>query len=444
MIGNCPNKKLRDLAEIRVSNVDKKVHASEKPVKLCNYMDVYSNEYVTSSLPFMEASATAAELERFGLKKGDVIITKDSETPDDIGKAAVVMERISNLVCGYHLALIRPITDELDSVYLAKQLSTARVARYFALHASGSTRYGLPTSAIEAVEIPTPPKPEQIKITEILSTVDRAIEQTEALITKQQRIKTGLMQDLLTRGIDEHGNLRSEKTHQFKDSPLGRIPVEWEVKKLIDIATYQNGKAFPSYNYGTSGVRLVRPGNLAPNGWVTWDAKHTTYLPKSYWNKSREYQVGAGEILMNLTAQSLEDQFLGRVCITPDGNECLLNQRIARIKPHSCKRDYLYWALKGPQFREYIDSIPQGTKVQHLYNRNLDAIRLAFPECSTEQRSIAEGLWEIENNSQASIEFFNKLKALKTALMQDLLTGKKRVTKLLSDTKALKHNDPNR
>jgi type I restriction enzyme, S subunit len=74
------------------------------------------------------------------------------------------------------------------------------------------------------IEVPTPPKPEQTKIAEILSTVDRAIEQTEALIAKQQRIKTGLMQDLLTRGIDEDGNLRSEETHEFKDSPLGRIP----------------------------------------------------------------------------------------------------------------------------------------------------------------------------------------------------------------------------
>jgi len=73
------------------------------------------------------------------------------------------------------------------------------------------------------------PKPEQTKIAEVLSTVDRAIEQTEALIAKQQHIKTGLMQDLLTKGIDEHGNLRDEATHEFKDSPLGRIPVEWGV-----------------------------------------------------------------------------------------------------------------------------------------------------------------------------------------------------------------------
>ncbi|MCB1191187.1 MAG: restriction endonuclease subunit S [Leptospiraceae bacterium] len=79
-------------------------------------------------------------------------------------------------------------------------------------------------------------KPEQTKIAEVLSTVDKAIEQTEVLIAKQQRIKTGLMQDLLTKGIDKYGNLRNEKTHKFKDSPLGRIPVEWEVVTIGKVA----------------------------------------------------------------------------------------------------------------------------------------------------------------------------------------------------------------
>ena len=74
--------------------------------------------------------------------------------------------------------------------------------------------------------------------------MDRAIEETEALIAKQQRIKTGLMQDLLTRGIDEGDNLRSEQTHKFKDSPLGRIPVEWESASLAAFV--------PSAEYGIS------------------------------------------------------------------------------------------------------------------------------------------------------------------------------------------------
>ena len=108
-----PIKKLRDLADIHISNVDKKVHASEALVKLCNYMDVYSNEYITSKIQFMDASASIAQIERFSLNYGDVIITKDSETPDGIGIPTVVVEKIDDLVCGYHLALIRPTLSNL-------------------------------------------------------------------------------------------------------------------------------------------------------------------------------------------------------------------------------------------------------------------------------------------------------------------------------------------
>ena len=108
------------------------------------------------------------------------------------------------------------------------------------------------------IEIPTPPKPEQTKIAEVLSTVDRAIEQTEALIAKQQRIKTGLMQDLLTRGIDEHGNLRTEQTHKFKNSPLGRIPVEWEVKELKEICNVTSSRRIFFSDYKTEGVPFYR------------------------------------------------------------------------------------------------------------------------------------------------------------------------------------------
>ena len=104
---------------------------------------------------------------------------------------------------------------------------------------------------------------EQAKIAEVLSTVDRAIEQTEALIAKQQRIKTGLMQDLLTRGIDEHGNIRSEKTHKFKDSPLGRIPVEWDIASLGSVAecVTSGSRGWAKY-YSEDGALFIRIGNL--------------------------------------------------------------------------------------------------------------------------------------------------------------------------------------
>ena len=105
-----------------------------------------------------------------------------------------------------------------EFVYHAVTAAVPRLKRL----GEGTTFAEISKSSLAKAEVVLPiDKAEQAKIAEVLSTVDRAIEQTEALIAKQQRIRTGLMQDLLTRGIDEHGDLRSEQTHEFKDSPLG-------------------------------------------------------------------------------------------------------------------------------------------------------------------------------------------------------------------------------
>src|SRR4029077_5783695 len=100
--------RIHDVAELRTSNVDKKSEEEENPVKLCHYVDVYTNDRITSDLDFMDATATAAQIDRFSLSVGDVVITKDSETPDDIGIPALIAESIPELVCGYHLTIIRP------------------------------------------------------------------------------------------------------------------------------------------------------------------------------------------------------------------------------------------------------------------------------------------------------------------------------------------------
>jgi len=138
-------------------------------------------------------------------------------------------------------------------------------------------------------------KIEQSKIAEILSTVDRAIEQTEALIAKQQRIKTGLMQDLLTRGIDEHGNLRSEETHEFKDSPLGRIPVEWEVVRLGTVSQVSSGLTLGKTHSGPNTIELsyLRVANVQ-DGYLDLSDVKEIRVPLSYIDK---YQLKVGDVL---------------------------------------------------------------------------------------------------------------------------------------------------
>jgi type I restriction enzyme S subunit len=421
-----PSKKLVDIADICVSNVDKKSRPTEIPVKLCNYMDVYSNQYVTDLIDFMEASASKAEIERFSLRQGDVVITKDSETPDDIGIPAVIADEIDSLVCGYHLALIRPHGAELDPVYLAKQLSTSRVTRYFAVHAGGSTRYGLPISVIESVCIPTPPKPEQTKIAEILSTVDRAIEQTEGLITKQRLIKAGLMQDLLTSGIDEHGNLRSEATHKFKDSPLGRIPVEWDVELLDRCVRNDSPICYgilmpgPGHDNGVPVIKVrdIVGGKIRQNDLLLTDPKID--------NQYKRSRLCEGDVLITIRGTT------GRIAVVPpelDGANITQDTARVRLKEeHS--HYYFYFLLQSKGVQDQVSLHTVGQAVKGINIGDVKNISFGLPK-KYEQLTIAARLQDIQTNLDNTGCQLGKLRRLKTALMQDLLTGKRRVTCLL-------------
>ena len=108
---------------MRVSNVDKHVKDGELPVRLCNYVDVYKSDRITEGIAFMRATATPAEIERFRLEAGDVLITKDSETWNDIGVPALIEQTADDLVCGYHLALLRPSRRSIDGVFLLRRLA---------------------------------------------------------------------------------------------------------------------------------------------------------------------------------------------------------------------------------------------------------------------------------------------------------------------------------
>jgi len=197
-IGMARTAPLVSRAAIRFSSVNKLTEHGEMPVRLCNYTDVYKNTYILSYMPFMRATASAAEVARFGLRVGDVIITKDSETPDDIGVPAVVDSTAPDIVCGYHLALIRPDLKSLDPLFLAMQLKHTRLARYFGRQASGSTRYGLSTRSIEQAPILKLPVYEQKRRSDVLREHDRAAAQVRLEAGKLRAIKAGLMSDLLS------------------------------------------------------------------------------------------------------------------------------------------------------------------------------------------------------------------------------------------------------
>ena len=130
-LGNVPAhwevRRLRTVAEMHVSNVDKHTRSDEIPVRLCNYVDVYKNDCITLATPFMSATASRDEIDRFRLQNGDVLITKDSEAWDDIDVPALAKETADDLICGYHLALLRP-HGEILGAYLARTLQSRPVS----------------------------------------------------------------------------------------------------------------------------------------------------------------------------------------------------------------------------------------------------------------------------------------------------------------------------
>lgn len=266
----------------------------------------------------------------------------------------------------------------------------------------------------------------QQKIGRILEAADSAIEKTEALIEKYQQIKAGLMHDLFTRGIDADGKLRPPREQApelYQETPIGWILKDWDVKPMRAVANYQHGRPFPSTDYSAGGVLLLRPGNLHISGFVVFDGANSTYIPEKWLVDAKGYLVNRGDILMNLTAQSLDDGFLGRVCVHDEPVQALLNQRIARFYPVSVEHKFLYWLLRSHQFRHQIEATCQGTKVQHLYNRDIDRVKFGVPTSSYEQDAISSRLDSITERILCEEKTYLKLQYEKAGLMSDLLSG---------------------
>ena len=223
-------KPLRSTAGYVVSNVDKLPNDDEIPVRLCNYTDVYNNEFITPTLDFMCATASETEISKFGLAVDDVLITKDSESWDDIGIPALVRKTADDLVCGYHLALLRPFKQKMNGAFLFRCLQAGPVRVQLELAANGITRFGIPKSEIGALRLPVPPLAQQLAIADFL---DRETAQLDALVAAKERVfallaekRRALVTNAVTRGLDPDAPLRDSGIPW-----LGEIPAHWTTER---------------------------------------------------------------------------------------------------------------------------------------------------------------------------------------------------------------------
>lgn len=269
---------------------------------------------------------------------------------------------------------------------------------------------------------------EQRQIACILSKVDEAISQTEQLIAKYRRLKTGLMQDLLTKGIDEHGNIRSEETHAFKDSLLGRIPVEWEIGKLGELVSAVD----PQPDHRTppaqiDGVPFIGISDFLPNGEIDTESCRKVGIA-ALEKQQRLFKIKKGDIIFGKRGT------IGEPIILPDyeKHRFVLSFNVILIKPHECP-DFVFWSLKSKYVDEQIKIFINLTSQPSFGMQEIRSLDIMTPKAD-ERGRITEKLNKAEKILVAESENLIKYKSLKTGLMQDLLSGKVRVGQLIPET----------
>ena len=371
------------------------------------------------------------KMDKGHLLYGDVLINKDGA---QTGKVGLYAQQNSKPSCiNEHLFLIRGNSQKITQEYLYYTLLSQPSQNQIDAQMSGSAQPGLKSDFLSSVFAKIPDTlSEQIKIAEILSTVDQAIDQTEALIAKQQRIKTGLMQDLLMRGIDEEGNLRSEDAHEFKDSPLGRIPVEWDVKLLKEITKKIADRDHTTPEYVEDGILIISPMAFYDDEGIDF-SKCPRISRKAHLINSQKTDCCRGDLILHRIGAGL-----GGVRVVLDSHpEYSLLHSLALIRPDglNAETSYLKWAFRSSDIQKQMRLGTQSIGVPDLGLEKIGSLLFRIPTTLREQYRI--GAIIDSNQSQIDSLLINrkKLFKIKTALMQDLLTGKVSVTPLITKEK---------
>lgn len=301
----------------------------------------------------------------------------------------------------------------------------------------GSTMQHITRRELERFHVAVPSsKTEQTTIADILTAVDQAIEQTEALIAKQRRVKAGLLHDLLTRGIDEHGRLRDASTHRFKPSPVGLVPEEWEVVPLgsISAGVTSGSRGWARY-YSVEGAKFIRIGNLTRQhvNLILDDVQHV-HPPLGSEGKRTSLEVG--DLLISITAD------LGIIGVVPEGiGEAYINQHIALVKLDQ-GRVNPWWIgnfLAGHTAQKLFSALNESGAKAGLNLPTVASFPVPVPDMR-EQIKITQLLRQVDTEVVHQEAQLLKLRRLKTGLMQDMLSGRVSVAELAARSDVTHHD----
>ena len=412
--------RLGDVAEVAFSSVDKKSVDGEIPVELCNYTDVFYNRRIRPNMEFMTATASLAECQKWTLKKGDVLFTKDSESPDEIGIPAFVTEDMPNVLCGYHLGLARAFIGTVSGDFLARALGSRASAREFARVANGVTRFGLTLGSTRSLPILLPPLSEQRAIAAVLDSIDEAIERTEAVIAATERLRDALLHELLTRGVPGWHT-------EWKDAPgIGTIPADWEVVRLGDVCKLiQDGDWIESKDQGGVDYRLLQLSNIGVGEfietgtfrWITHETfkqlNCTAILPGDVLIARMPDPIGRAVYIAELRSRAIT----------------AVDIAIIRTKTKWLFPQYAAYYFNSPTCLRKMKGLATGTTRKRIRRSDIAAQRLPLPRLAEQQTTINTLGTVSTVLDRARIEK-DMLTSLKASAADALLAGRVRTVQM--------------
>ncbi len=365
----------------------------------------------------------------FVLDESDVVIANTDVTPgsDIIGSAAhVPSEYVGKAAFSHHVTRLRVKSQAVKPQFLARALLLERVRRAMRAESRGTTVKMLDIAGALAIKVGVLPLEEQSLVINILDTLDTAIQETEAIIAKLKAIKQGLLHDLLTRGIDANGELRPPQTeapHLYKQSPLGWIPEEWDLSTVGEQFEIQLGKMLD----GQKNTGILKPylGNKA----VQWDRIDLGEVQQMRLSKVDmiRFRLQKGDLLV------CEGGEVGRAAIWDNElGECYYQKALHRLRPLSGYHPRLMLeTLRYFMERDALSEFISRTSIAHLTQEKLAAVPLPTPKADEQDRIVAKTLAAKQHLETEELQLL-KLGLLKSGLMDDLLTGRVRVTPLLA------------
>lgn len=385
-----------ELAEVLFSGVDKKTSHDEIKVRLCNYVDVFHNNHILRGINFMEATASETEISNFELRRGDVVFTKDSETPDEIAEPAYVAEDLDGVICGYHLGIARP-KENVDGLFLYYAMKEPAVRRQFSRAANGVTRFGLTLGALKSVIIPTPTPLLQRRIAAILSTWD----ETSQRVARVGELLETQYRAVAAQYISLRGNnmlpLRDLLTPDLMEPTAPNGPFRAMGVRSHGKGTFQREEILAALDSGKT-VYRVEPGRFVVNIVFAWE--------------------GAAAVT------------------TEEDAGCLVSHRFPTftINRGLISVEYFRHLIRTDGFRQLLAlASPGGAGRNKTLNRSdLLKFEIHLPPMM-DQEAIADTLGALDRRLKLNARYLDRLVAQRNALATELLTGRLRVREAEAD-----------